>query len=471
MVFAKTPSLQELPVVTTVAQLADTLQTLFTTAADQAAREAGFIRRQRKLSGASFAQALVFSWLDNPDATLEDLASATGLQPGSEPLTAQALEERFNDRAADCLRRLLLRAARHVLAATPSQAGLLRRFAGVHVRDSTVLALPAALAELWPGCGGGSRDQPDASCQAALKIHVCWELRTAALQELTLAPGRQADNLLEQQAGAAQHQQQLPLPPKGSLRLADLGFFDLEQLQALDQQGVYYVSRLQANTRILDLSTGKKWTLAAYLASRRSDRVDRWVQAGSGRRLLCRLLAIRAPEAVAARRRRQVLEQARDHGRAVSPQRLEVCGWTVFISNVPWWLLRLQEAWVLYRLRWQVELLFKLWKAQGKIDESRSEKPYRVLCEVYAKLLAMVVEHWLLLTEGPGSSERSRWKAARLVRRQAWQLACALTRPKELRRLLRLLQRLLHHSGRVNRRRRRPSAYQTVLDPIHDGLT
>ena len=442
--------------VATVAQLADTLQTLFTTEADQAAHEAAFVRRRRKLSGASFAQALVFGWLDNPDATLEDLASATGLR--GDPLTAQALDERFTPQAADCLLRLLRRAVGRALSAPLGRAGLLGRFRGIHVRDATVLSLPAALAGLYPGCGG--RGQPE-SCQAALKVQVLWELRGGALQDLSLAPGRQADNAAEQAAG--------PLPP-GSLRLADLGFFDLEQLQALDRQKVYYVSRLQANTRVVDL-LGRKWKLSVYLASRRSDRVDQWVQLGSGRRLLCRLLAVRAPEAVAARRRQQVLEQATDHGRHASAERLAVCGWTVFVSNAPRWLLGLQEAWVLYRLRWQVELLFKLWKSQGKIDESRSGKAYRVLCEVYAKLLAVVVRHWLLLTGGPGFDGRSRWKAARLVRRQAIQLASTLDRPKELRRVLRLLQRLLRHCGRVNRRRRRPSAYQMMLDPIHDGLT
>jgi hypothetical protein len=441
---------------TTVAQLADTLQTLFTTAADQAASDAGFIRRRRKLSGASFAQALVFTWLDDPQATLEDLAAATGLH--GDPLTPQALDERFSPAAADCLRRLLERAVGCVVRAGLSQAGLLARFPAVHLRDSTTLALPAALADLYPGCGG--RGDPD-TCRAALKVQVDYELRSGALHQLSLHPGRQPDNRVEQQAE--------PLPA-GSLRLADLGFFDLDQLQALDRQEVYYVSRVQAGTVLYD-TRGKKWKLAAYLATRHGDRVDQWVQLGGRQRLVCRLLALRAPEAVAARRRQRAAEQAQGHGHAVSVHTLAVCGWTVFITNAPRWLLRLQEAWVLYRVRWQVELLFKLWKSQGQVDESRSGQAYRVLCEVYAKLLAMVVLHWALLVDGPGFSARSRWKAAKLVRRLALALAEVLGRPRALRRLLRRVRRLLHHSGRVNRRRKRPSTYQTLLDPGHDGLS
>ena len=40
----------------TLDKLADTLQTLFTTEADQAAKESGKIQRRRKISGAGFVQ-------------------------------------------------------------------------------------------------------------------------------------------------------------------------------------------------------------------------------------------------------------------------------------------------------------------------------------------------------------------------------------------------------------------------------
>ena len=33
----------------------------------------------------------------------------------------------------------------------------------------------------------------------------------------------------------------------------------------------------------------------------------------------------------------------------------------------------------------------------GYVDESRSAKPWRILCEVYAKLFAMLVQHWMFL--------------------------------------------------------------------------
>ena len=35
------------------------------------------------------------------------------------------------------------------------------------------------------------------------------------------------------------------------------------------------------------------------------------------------------------------------------------------------------------RSRWQIEMLFELWKRYGHLDKSRSEKPWRVMCEIH----------------------------------------------------------------------------------------
>jgi IS4 transposase len=107
---------------------------------------------------------------------------------------------------------------------------------------------------------------------------------------------------------------------------------------------------------------------------------------------------VRVPQEVADQRRRRLRATARDRGRTSSAARLAWCDWAILVTNVPPDMLSGREALLLARARWQIELLFKLWKSHGHIDGSRSGKPWRVLCEVYAKLLAMVVQHWLLLT-------------------------------------------------------------------------
>src|SRR5262249_5220128 len=161
--------------------LADTLQAVFTTEAQQAAEAAGFIRRARKLTGPLFVQTLVFGWLQHPTASLEDLVT-TAADLGVD-LTPQSLDERLNDRAADCLRRVLAAALeRLVEATTPAHARILDRFAGVYALDATSWALPAALADLFPGCGAGGKAA--GSAQAALKVVLRLEVSRGALDAL-----------------------------------------------------------------------------------------------------------------------------------------------------------------------------------------------------------------------------------------------------------------------------------------------
>jgi hypothetical protein len=440
-----------------VSDIAPQLQTLFGADAEKAAKEAKLIQRKRKVTAPAFAQGLVFAWMGNPLSTGDELIVA--LARAGIDMKEQSLDDRFTPEAAEFFRLLLNAALRKVIATYPHAKTLLCLFEGVFLLDSTTISLPAALAGLFPGCGG-TNDAP--ACQAAMKVMVRYEVGSGVIEGLSLHPGRTSDVKTELH--------QADLPP-GALRLADMGFFDLDVLRDYDAKRAYFITRPLANTVIYD-ERGRRWRLARYLGRKMGDRVDTNVWVGAGRQLRCRLLAIRAPVEVVEKRRKQAREQAVSHGNAVSEDKLELCGWTVFLTNVPGWMLSLQEVWVLYRVRWQIELLFKLWKSDGKIDESRSTKPYRVLCEVYAKLLGMVVQHWLLLRcGGAGLGKKSVRKAARAVRQQIGHVAAVLFNQVALVAALAVMARMVAAAGDIHRRRRRPATYQTLFDPDHDGLS
>jgi len=148
----------------------------------------------------------------------------------------------------------------------------------------------------------------------------------------------------------------------------------------------------------------------------------------------------------------------------VSARRLALAAWTMLVTNVPSDRLTVREALVLGRARWQIELLFKLWKSQGRVDESRSGKPWRILCEVYAKLLAMVVQHWLCLVSCWASPHRSLTKAAQTVQKHALHLASTFGRLPSLVRAITTVQRCLAAGCRMNRRKKHPNTYQLLLE-------
>ncbi len=443
---------------TSMTALAPVLQTLFTQTADALARETGFICRRRKLSGSSFACSLVFSWLAHPAASLGQLCQQA--VAGGQGVSRQALDQRFSEPAATFLARLLAAALATLVTETvPVAAALLQRFPAVVVLDSTVISLPAALAEHWPGCGGRT---PGAGA-ATLKVGYRFDLLHGVVDVLEWVAGRVSDQRL-----SIQH---APLPV-GALRLSDLGFFSLRQLQALGEQQVQFLCRPKAHCLVrVDAGPPGRGSqpqpLRLVLEQRCQQTLDLPIWLGGSRDpVSCRLLAVRVPPQIAACRFQRLTEAARREGTSVSPTQRALTHFTVLVTSLSAAALTLREALVLYRARWQIELVFKLWKQAGLVDEWRTQQPWRSLCEVYAKLLALLVQHWLTLVSAWDLPDKSLVQAAQVVRDHARDLGLALVRrPSRLPGILGDLRRVIRGACRIAPRKQRPALWQLLADP------
>lgn len=437
----------------TVTKVSETMQTILTSVANQAGRATGFIQREVKLNGASFCQSLVLGWLANPQATLEELSQTAALV-GVE-ISPQGLNQRFTQSGAACLYQVLQASLKEVLAAEPVAIGVLQRFSAVYLEDSSTLILPAELASVWVGCGSGSGQG-----EAALKLHVRFDLLQGELQGPEITDGRTHDRQT--------NLQKQPLPA-GSLRLADVNYWNLAHFQELEQQGSYWVSRFKLQTALFT-ADDTRWTLAEFLQAQKLDEVEVRVELGVEQRLSARLVARRLPPTVAEQRRRRVRAEARRRGKTPSQAQLILADWLVFVTNVPPETLSFTEIFVIARVRWQIELLFKLWKSHNRIDESRSQNPWRRLCEIYAKLIGCLFQHWLLLLGCWSFPNRSLFKAAQTIQKHAWHLASLFATSTSLTPALTAIQRCLAAGCRINKRKKVPHTYQLLLALDEAGL-
>jgi hypothetical protein len=103
------------------------------------------------------------------------------------------------------------------------------------------------------------------------------------------------------------------------------------------------------------------------------------------------LIAYRLAEPNANRRRAQLREKCRTHGRQPTEQALELAGWLILLTNAPKALLPTAAASYVYRIRWQVELIFKQWKSVLRLDVLPSQNAFRVQCELWARLLTALL--------------------------------------------------------------------------------
>ena len=167
-----------------------------------------------------------------------------------------------------------------------------------------------------------------------------------------------------------------------------------------------------------------------------------------------------------SQRRRQLRKHAKSKGKTPSEKRLALADWEIYITTIDAERLTVKEAFVLARVRWQIELMKKRFKSHGQIDASRSEKPWRILCEVYAKLIAMIVQHWILLCGGWRYPEYSLRKAAKVVVKYALAIAAAFASPS-LDRLVDTLEdvkRALANGCRTSGGKSKPSTFQRLLE-------
>lgn len=432
-----------------IPQVADSLQAVLVDSADSAGRETGFIQRERKLSGSLFVQTVVFSWLANSEATLSEMsqtAAAIGLD-----ITAQSIEERFTQQAADTLLATLDAAVEQMIGKQPAAIALLGRFNGVYLHDSSWIQLPDDLADYFAGCGG----RTERSCQATMKLHLRWNILGGEIEHLSLSDGRTNDK---------SDSIELSDLPQGSLRIADLGYFCIRELSQLSANGVFWLSKLQVNTAVFDESANPL-DLLHWLDRQTESQLEREILIGAKALMPCRLLVQRVSQEEANRRRRRIRKEAKSKGRTASKRRLQLAGYNISITNVPPEMLSVDEAMVVYRVRWQIELVFKLFKSHGGLDKWRSEKKWRIVCEIYGKLIAMVVQHWLLLCSGFTCLFHSLVKATKAVKKQALSIASAVGKRvnQKLIETLETVGATLTAGAKIYKRNHRPTTYQSLV--------
>lgn len=241
---------------------------------------------------------------------------------------------------------------------------------------------PASLATLFPGCGG------DAS-PASAKVLLRYELITGRLEPLQVLPGKRSDQGLAQQVV-------VPLR-ENELQLQDKGFFSAAAWQLAGTQKAFLLCPLPRSVTLWHAGPAgpeARLDLAAALAASPADQVE-WsaLYCGQDPRQFgpVRVVALRLNPASAQRHRAGLREAQRKQGRTPSASALELAGWLVLVTNAPAAQLPSAALSYLYRMRWQIEFIFRQCKSGLRLNVTESANPCRVQCEWWARLLAAVL--------------------------------------------------------------------------------
>jgi len=201
--------------------------------------------------------------------------------------------------------------------------------------------------------------------------------------ELTSTKGAGTGEALERFAAAPE-----------DLVLADRGFCRPGGVAALARQGASVIVRLNTSSLPLWSEDGSRFALAEQLGGLQETGVERewpvWVQ-GPNERIAGRLCTLRKSEEAAARARRHIERKAQQGGAQTKPETLQYARYVMVFTTVPASRLSAPEVLEWYRVRWQIELVFKRLKTLAAFGALPKHDGQSARAWLYGKLLVVLL--------------------------------------------------------------------------------
>lgn len=70
----------------------------------------------------------------------------------------------------------------------------------------------------------------------------------------------------------------------------------------------------------------------------------------------------------------------------------------MYITNIPDEVVNKDKVYELYSIRWQIEIMFKIWKSIFKIHATKKVKIERFQCCLYGKLISLLLTSDIFFT-------------------------------------------------------------------------
>ncbi len=343
------------------------------------AAASGFYKRKCRFTPAMFFDLLLYCASQTEPCSLSNASSQFKTMHRFK-LTKQSINDRFTEKAVDFVKEIL----KELLERQLSQvfcSDFLSQFNYVRIKDSTRFIVPDKLKEHFKGCGGSKE-----TSQAGVSIQYEYDARSGKILDMNVTTGIRND--------AQDASETKTKINKGDLVIRDLGYFNLSVLTGFVDQGASFVSRLNTSCQVFDPDTKEQIgfkQLYGQMCLKKLTRCDMQVLVGKSKLKSLRIIVDIVPDHVYVKRIRKAVKESKKRGFTVSEEYKSRCRFNLFITNVPSEDLSSDEIMLTYKMRWQIELMFKNWKSVCKINKIQSMKYERFACLLFAKLILIML--------------------------------------------------------------------------------
>lgn len=332
---------------------------------ERIARASGLLRRKRDITPMGLLASCISTlgvsdakWLADIHRTFNKL---TGRSVQYKPFHNQLSKKEFPRFLRLVLERALVNFTLPVLESLPKEK--VSMFKDILLHDGTSFALKDALADVWPG--RFTKISP-----AAVELHVTMSVLQDRPLRIILAPDKEAERAFGIEAEYL----------KDRLLLEDRGYEDRAFFRDIQTVGGYFIIRGKKNIR-------PRIRKAYNTRGQRLRRLE-------GKRLCWRVLP------------QETVDLEIEWGNKGEPYRGRLVAiykrgkrnrktFTYLHTNLSRQLFTWNEVGQLYRLRWQIELLFREWKSYANLHRFDTSKAAIAEGLIWASLLAATLKRFL----------------------------------------------------------------------------
>jgi hypothetical protein len=328
---------------------------------------------------------ILFYGIDTEVKSLR-LISQNARQMHSIAISKQAIDSRFSS-ASTCFVKELLKETISSQVCTNIEPTELQLFKTVRIKDSTTFDIHPSLANVFEGFGKGG-----GKCsKAGVSIQFEYDIKAGNVFDIDLQSAVSKDS-----ADAISKKDDIN---EKDLIIRDLGYYSDVMIEHFIERKAFFVSKLYHNVSVRLNEEDEKIDFNALYRQMKAIQVtnlDLNVYIGKKKRPV-RLIAELVPEQVYEGRITQRNKENKTTGYTTSDEFKARARFNLHICNISSSDCSRETILKLYRIRWQIELVFKIWKSIMHIDILPKMKKERFLTSLYLKLLWVFI-NWHIIS-------------------------------------------------------------------------
>ena len=424
-----------------------------------------FLQNDSKFTPEKFISLCVFSNKHLTESSLDELSTWLRINENLS-ITKQGTNNRFNNESVDFLKSLfrkLMMSQSKLLS--DSESRLKSIFNSIDICDSTSFKAPEKLKEHYEGNSGNGTD-------AIVKIQFEYDLLAGTYGGCKIVDAGESDfahlDKLEDNIG------------KNDLKLKDLGYFKVSHLEYIDKAEAFYISRIKTTTGVYKMMNKKysKINLTEYTGSLKEGETIEIPEAylGAKEKLKCRLIVTKLTKENKEKKLTALVEKCKRKGEKVSDLAIESAAINVYATNVPAHILSTEIIHEIYSMRWQVEIMFKVWKSVFQIHRSKPVKIERFDCHLYGKLIAILLSTIVVFVHRDEiyyeyGKQLSEYKAFVIVKSQLFEIKQAIfNNVFTLLNLFQLINEVFLRNGIKSRRKSKKTSLDIMESILESNL-